>query len=149
MHTADAPIAESWGPFWPMTGRARPVAQGHVPLVLASGRADGACPHRQAPWLTAKRCRPQAPRSATVLGEAYGCNHPRCRQQSRPYAIPPGLGHRCYPCRLHSCSRSIHSGPKRIVAMGCWHQVIRDLDARLWKSEKLRFSGGVSPRKNR
>lgn len=29
-------------------GRARPAAQGHVPLVLASGRADGACPHRQA-----------------------------------------------------------------------------------------------------
>src|SRR5260370_4408720 len=29
--------------------------------------------------------------SATLPDEAYRCNHPRCRQQPRPDAVPPQL----------------------------------------------------------
>src|SRR5437870_7399193 len=43
--------------------------------------------------------------SATLPGQAYGCNHARCRQQPRPDAVSPRLGHRPYPCRRKSRSR--------------------------------------------
>jgi hypothetical protein len=54
---------------------------------------------RNAPALRGSRSRlgtlwPKRPHgaagSATLSGEAYGCNHPHCRQP-RPDAVPPGL----------------------------------------------------------
>jgi hypothetical protein len=55
--------------------------------------------------------------SAPVRGEAYGRNHPLCRQQPPPDAVAPRLGHRRYSCGPQSCPRPIRYGVRRGAAI--------------------------------
>lgn len=72
--------------------------------------------------------------AGTLPGEAYACNHPRCRQQPRPDAVPPRFRDRCYPCRRKSRSRIIRYGVIRASVLGCtpraWHRPAARFPAR-------------------
>src|SRR6202051_1415205 len=84
---------------------------------LFSRNAPGTAWKSKPTWyIVANNDRTVQPELQRFLAKRRG-NYPRCRAQPRPDAVPPGLGHRHYPCSCKSRSRIIRYGVRRVLAI--------------------------------
>jgi pimeloyl-ACP methyl ester carboxylesterase len=106
---------------------------------LFSRNAPGTAWKSKPTWyIVANNDRSVHPGSAALLSEAYGCIHPRCRQQPRSDVVPPQLRRRCCPRRGKSSSWIIRCSLSRVSAISAESKTESSWKEK--KSQPRRFS---------
>jgi hypothetical protein len=109
---------------------------------MFSGRFSGGSRYRveiEADMVHRGQQRPLgSPGSATLLSEAYGCIHPRCRQQPRSDVVPPQLRGRCCSRRGKSSSWIIRCSLSCVSAISAESKT--ESSRKEEKSQPRRFS---------